>query len=110
VRFVPDAHKRRQLIEWLQETSLPKAIAREGMVGACAAANDLDVANAPVQQKSMDHPKALDAEWIVLLEGADPASTAAAARKALKRTALKRFGVVKAPVVGTYRLLFGNER
>jgi hypothetical protein len=110
VRFVPDPHKRRQLMEWLQEISLPKAITRGGMLGACAAANDLDVANAPVQQKSMDHPKALDAEWIVLLEGADPASTAAAARKALKRTALKRFGVVKAPVVGTYRLLFGNER
>jgi len=110
VRFVPDPHKRQQLIEWLRETSLPKAIARDGMVGACAAANDLEVANAPVQQKSMDHPKALDAEWVVLLEGADPTSTAAAARKAFKRTALKRFGVVKAPIVGTYRLLFGNER
>jgi hypothetical protein len=25
-------------------------------------------------------------------------------------TALKRFGVAKAPTVGTYRLLYGNER
>ena len=110
VRFVPDPHKRNSLMAWLQDTSLPKAIARYGMLGACAAENDLDVANAPVQQKSMDHPKALDAEWIVLLEGADPASTAAAARKTFKRTALKRFGVDNAPTMATYRLLFGNER
>ena len=110
VRFVPDPHKRNSLVAWLQDTSLPKAIARDGMLGACAAENDLDVANAPVQQKSMDHPKALDAEWIVLLEGADPASTAAAARKTFKRTVLKRFGVDKAPTIATYRLLFGSER
>ena len=80
------------------------------LLGAFAAENDIDIANAPVQDKSMDHPKALDAEWIVLLEGADPASTAAAARASFKLTALKRFGVVKAPVVGTYRLLYGNDR
>jgi hypothetical protein len=110
VRFVPDPHKRNSLLAWLQDTSLPKAIAREGMLGACAAENDLDVANAPVQDKSMDRPKAIDAEWIVLLEGADPASTAAAARKTFRRTLLKRFGVDKAPSFATYRLLFGSER
>ena len=110
VRFVPDPHKRKSLVAWLQDMSLPKAIARAGMLGACAAENELDVANAPVQDKSMDRPKAIDAEWIVLLEGADPASTAAAARKAFSRMVLKRFGVVKAPAIATYRLLFGNER
>ncbi len=110
VRFVPDPHRRKALVTWLHDKALPKAIARDGMLGACAAENDLDVANAPVQRKSMDHPKALDAEWIVLLEGADPESTAAAARKSFRRTALERFGVDKAPVVGTYRLLFGNDR
>jgi hypothetical protein len=88
VRFVPDPHKRNSLMAWLHDTSLPKAIARDGMLGACAAENDRDV------------------EWIVLLEGADPASTAAAARKTFKRTALKRFGVDKAPTIATYRLLF----
>jgi hypothetical protein len=110
VRFVPDPHKRKALLAWLQDTALPKAIARQGMLGACAGENDLDVANAPVQRKSMDHPKALDAEWVVLLEGADPASTAAAARKTFKPPALKRFGVDKAPAMATYRLLFGSER
>ena len=110
VRFVPDPRKRKALAAWLQDIVLPKAIGRNGMLGAFAAENDIDIANAPVQDKSMDHPKALDAEWIVLLEGADPASTAAAARASFKLTALKRFGVVKAPVVGTYRLLYGNDR
>jgi hypothetical protein len=110
VRFVPDVRKRNVLADWLERTALPRAIARAGMLGACAAENDIDVANAPVQDKSMDHPKALDAEWVVLLEGADPAATAAAARDGLKLSALKRFGVTKAPVVGTYRLLYGNDR
>ena len=62
VRFVPDVRKRNALADWLERTALPKAIARAGMLGACAAENDIDVANAPVQDKSMDHPKALDAE------------------------------------------------
>ena len=43
------------------------------MVGAFAAENDLEVANAPLQEKSMDHPKADEAEWVVMLEGADAA-------------------------------------
>jgi hypothetical protein len=110
VRFVPDPRKRKALAAWLQDVVLPKAIARKGMLGACAAENDIDIANAPVQDKSMDHPKALDAEWVVLLEGADAVSTAAAAGASFKLSALKRFGVIKAPVVGTYRLLYGNDR
>jgi len=110
VRFVPDVRKRNALADWLERTALPRAIARVGMLGACAAENDIDVANAPVQDKSMDHPKALDAEWVVLLEGADPAATAAAARDSFKLSALKRFGVAKAPTIGTYRLLYGNDR
>lgn len=110
VHFVPDPRRRKALVAWLQDTALPKAVARNGMLGAFAAENDLDAANAPVQQKSMDHPKALDAEWVVVLEGADPAATAAAAREAFKLATLARFGVTTAPTVGTYRLLFGNER
>jgi hypothetical protein len=110
VRFVPDVRKRNALADWLERTALPRAIARAGMLGACAAENDIDIANAPVQDKSMDHPKALDAEWVVLLEGADPAAAAAAARDGFKLSTLKRFGVTKAPVVGTYRLLYGNDR
>ena len=110
IRFVPDPRRRKALVAWLQETSLPRSIAHGGMLGAMAAENDLDVANAPLQHKSMDHPKAIEAEWVVLLEGADPMSTAAAARKAFKRATLEPFGVVKAPTVGTYRLLYGNDR
>src|SRR5229473_2360068 len=62
VQFVPDPRERKPLVAWLQETALPKAIARPGMLGAAAAENDLEVAHAPLQDKSMDHPRADEAE------------------------------------------------
>jgi hypothetical protein len=108
LRFVPDPAMRRQLIDWLAGTALPRAIARPGMVGAAVAENDLEIANAPVQSKSMDHPRADQVEWVVLLEGADAAATSGAARALFKATALKPFGVTKPATVGTYRFLFGN--
>ena len=94
----------------LQETALPRAIARPGLVGAFAGETDLEVTNAPLQEKSMDHPRAEEAEWIVMLEGADAASVGATARILFKLAALKPFGVTVAPTIGTYRLLFGNQR
>ncbi len=87
VRFVPDPRVRRPLVAWLQETALPRAIARPGMVGAAAAENDLEVANAPLHAKSMDHPRADQAEWVVLLEGADAGAVGAAARATFKLAA-----------------------
>src|SRR3954471_2846501 len=110
VRFVPQPPMRRPLIEWLKETALPRAIARPGMLGAAVAENDVEIANAPLQSRSMDHPKTDQAEWVVLLEGADPAATSSAARTLFKTTALKAFGVTQTPVIGTYRFLFGNAR
>jgi hypothetical protein len=108
VRFTPDP-MRRPLVDWLKEV-LPQAIARPGMVGAAVLENDVEIANAPVAQRSMDHPKVEHAEWLVLLEGADPAATASAARALFKTAALKPFGVAKPATVGTYRFLFGNAR
>jgi hypothetical protein len=108
VRFTPDP-MRRPLIDWLRK-ALPQAIARPGMVGAAVLENDLEVANAPAAQRSMDHPKADKVEWLVLLEGADPAVTASAARSLFKTAALKPFGVTKPATIGTYRFLFGNAR
>jgi hypothetical protein len=110
VRFLPDPRERKALVAWLQETALPKAIARPGLVGAAAAENDLEVANAPLQDKSMDHPKADEAEWVVLLEGSDAGAVGAAARATFTLASLKNFGVSVAPTIGTYRLLFGNQR
>ena len=110
VRFVPDPRKRKSLVAWLQETVLPRIITRPGLLGAFAAETDLEVTNAPLQKKSMDHPKADEAEWVVMLEGADAASVGAAARAHFKLAALKPFGVTVAPTIGTYRLLFGNQR
>jgi hypothetical protein len=110
VRFVPDPRERKPLVAWLQATALPKAIARPGMLGAAAAENDLEVAHAPLQDKSMDHPRADEAEWVVLMEGADAGAVGAAARATFTLASLKNFGVSVAPTIGTYRLLFGNQR
>jgi hypothetical protein len=110
VKFAPDPHERQALVAWLHETALPKAIARPGLVGAAAAENDLEVANAPLQDKSMDHPRALEAEWVVLLEGGEAGAVGAAARSIFTLAKLKTFGVSAAPTIGTYRLLFGNQR
>lgn len=110
VRFVPDPRERKPLIAWLQETALPALIARPGLLGAFAAETDLEVTNAPLQEKSMDHPKADEAEWVVMIEGADAASVGAAARSRFKLAALRPFGVTAAPTIGTYRLLFGNQK
>ncbi len=110
IRFVPDPGRRRPLIEWLRDAALPRAIKRPGMLGAAVVENDLEIANAPIQEKSMDHPRADEIEWVVLLEGAEAAATSAAARLLFKPSALKPFGVEAPPVIGTYRLLFGNQR
>jgi hypothetical protein len=109
VRFTPQPAMARQLTDWLKE-ALPTAIAKPGMVGAAVVENDIDIANAPVAQSSMDHPRVDQAEWVVLLEGADPAATASAARSLFKTSALRPFCVGKAATVGTYRFLFGNAR
>jgi hypothetical protein len=110
VKFAPAPRERRALATWLHEIALPKAIARPGLVGAAAGENDLEVANAPLQNKSMDHPKADEAEWVVLLEGSDAGAVGAAARSIFTLAKLKNFGVSTAPTIGTYRLLFENER
>lgn len=110
VRFTPDPRARKALTEWLNETALPKAIERPGMVGGMAGENDLEVAHAPLQSKSMDHPKADESEWVALLEGTDAGVVGAAARATFTLPKLKAFGVTVAPTIGTYRFLFGNQR
>jgi hypothetical protein len=110
VRFVPSPRSRKALTEWLRDTALPKTVARSGMVGAVATENDLEVAHAPLQSKSMDHPKADEAEWVLLLEGADASTVGAAARATFRLATLRNFGVKAAPTIGTYQLLFGNQR
>lgn len=110
VRFVPDPRRRRALVEWLSEQTLPKLIRRPGMIGACAGENDLEVAHAPLQDKSMDHPRDEEAEWLVLLEAADVATAGACARFAFTAARLRPFGVEAPPTIGTYRFLFGSQR
>jgi len=110
VRFVPDPRRRRMLVEWFSGQALPKLIARPGLVGAAVGENDLEVAHAPLQDKSMDIPKAEAAEWVALIEGADVAAVGAAARSLFTPARLRPFGVETPPTIGTYRLLFGNQR
>ncbi len=110
VRFVPDLHRRNALVEWLSTQALPKLIARPGVLGAAAGENDLEVMHAPLQDKSMDHPRADESEWVVLLEGADVAAVGAAARSLFTIARLRPFGVETAPSIDTYRFLFGNQR
>ena len=71
---------------------------------------DLDVAHAPLAEKSMDLPRGDEAEWVAVLEGSDAGAVGAAARAIFTLPRLKAFGVTAAPTVGTYRLLFGNQR
>jgi hypothetical protein len=44
------------------------------------------------------------------MEGADAGAVGAVARATFKLANLRNFGVSVAPTIGTYRLLFGNQR
>jgi hypothetical protein len=110
VRFVPNQSERMALVDWLKDMALPKAIARPGVVGASAGENDIEIANAPLRDASMDRPRADEIEWVVLIEGSDAGAVGAAARTTFSLTRLRPFGVTAAPTIGTYRLLFGNQR
>jgi hypothetical protein len=109
VRFVPDAGHRRNLIQWLGSTAFPRAIKTADMLGAAAGENEPDIANAPVRAQSVDKRKAVDREWVVFLEAADAEAAGRVARQIFKLSTLRQFGVRKAPVVGTYQFLFGNQ-
>ena len=106
---MPDPRGRKALVECLAADVLPKLIARPGIVGA-AAENDLEVMHAPLQDKSMDHPRADEAEWVALIEGADAASVGAAARSLFRRATRSPSESTVAPTIATYRFLFGNQR
>lgn len=110
VRFVPSLHRRKALVEWLSTQALPKLIARPGVLGAAVGENDLEVVHAPLQDKSMDHPRADESEWVVLVEGSDVTAVGAAARSMFTISRLRPFGVEAAPTIGTYKFLFGNQR
>src|SRR5262249_41519357 len=109
VRFVPDAGHRRNLIQWLASTAFPRAIKTAGMLGAAAGENEPHIANAPVRAQSVDKRKAVDREWVVFLEADNAEVVRRVARRIFKQSTLRQFGVRKAPVVGTYQFLFGNQ-
>ena len=110
VRFVPDPHRRKALTQWLSEQALPKLIARPGVLGAAVGENDLEVVHAPLQDKSMDHPRADEAEWVVLIEGSDVTAVGTAARSLFTQANRRSFDIEAAPTISTWRFLFGNQR
>jgi hypothetical protein len=110
VRFVPEPAQAARLVAWLRRRALPAAIRQAGLVGGFAGVNVAAVANAPARAQGEPDPVTGAAEWVVALEGAGARATEAAARAVLSRRALATFGVRAAPKVGTYTLLFGNER
>ena len=70
VRFVPDPRERKALVDLAAaRPPCPRRSRGPAWWARPPAENDLEVANAPLQDKSMDHPKADEAEWVVLLEG-----------------------------------------
>jgi hypothetical protein len=105
VRFTPDSGERRALVAWLKGKVFAHAIAQPGVLGAMAAENDANTAGAANRTGGV-----AAAEWLVLIEGSDAKATAAIARGAFKLAALKRFGVSKAPAIGSYQFLSGVER
>jgi len=110
VRFVPDPRRRKALVEFLSAQIVPKLIARPAVLGAAVGENDLEVMHAPLQDKSMDHPRADESEWVALIEGADVAAVGTAARSLFTTSRLRPFGVEAAPAIATWRFLFGNQR
>jgi hypothetical protein len=110
LRFVPDPAKRRALTLWLKDTAFPAAIERPGMLGAFAAENDGKVATAPARAQGASVPPLGPAEWVAMLEAGDAAAAEKAARAVFTRKALAPFGLAAAPILGTYRYVFGNER
>jgi hypothetical protein len=58
----------------------------------------------------MDHPRADRVEWVALVEGGEAGAVGAAARSVFTLASLEKFGVSMAPAIGTYRLLFANQR
>jgi len=62
-----------------------------------------------VRAESVDKRKGLEPEWVVFLEAADADIAGRVARQIFKLSTLRQFGVRKAPIVGTYQFLFGNQ-
>jgi hypothetical protein len=110
LRFVPDPGRRRALTAWLREAALPAAVERPGMVGAFAAENDRKIAAAPAPAQGAAAPLPGPTEWAVMLEAGDATAVEKAARAVFTHKALAPFGVAAAPLIGTYQLVFGNER
>jgi hypothetical protein len=58
----------------------------------------------------MDHPRADEAEWVVLIEGSDVTAVGAAARSLFTQANRRSFDIEAAPTISTWRFLFGNQR
>ena len=108
-RFFPEGGKAATLTEWLQSKALPEIVKLPGIVGAGALENDLETANAPGRSDGLQYPAVTEAEWVVIVEGADPAATEGALNKITPQD-LASFGVKQAPAERSYRMQYANHR
>ncbi|MBM3504684.1 MAG: hypothetical protein FJX65_12515 [Alphaproteobacteria bacterium] len=114
VRFFPspNAGQQHALRESLR-TTFPTLVKRPGMIGACLTENMPEAANATGDKARAvgGNPMRADrVEWLAVLEGAEAEATTTAANDVLSLGALQRFGVAQAPVIGTYRFVYGIYR
>jgi len=111
VRFFPPDDGKDALRRWLADEALPAVKARPGLLGGSLLENDLEVCNAPALQRGVkDFPVVEVEEWAVLVDGAEPGPTAAAALLVLGPDALKERGVGGEVTIASYQLLFANAR
>ncbi len=111
VRFVPDPRRRKALVEWLTTTALPRSITAAGHAGRQRR-----------RERSRSRARTAARQEHGPSQGRGGRVGRAARRcgcsgRQRSRTpdvhddqTAARFGVETAPTVGTYRLLFGNQR
>ena len=84
VRFVPDPRERKALVAGCTRRRCPRRSRGPAWWARSPPRTISRSPMRPLQDKSMDHPKADEAEWVVLLEGADAGTVGAAARAMFK--------------------------
>ncbi len=110
VRFFPRQQETRELNDWLAGEALPAIARTAGVVGALAAAVDLDV-DARLTRGLGQTPNADQMpEWCVLVEGTALDATLAAVRQQLFGRLSAAAVPGTAPVFETWQMLFANMR
>jgi hypothetical protein len=111
VRLFPPEAEMNRLREWLRETALPAMCQRQDVMGAALLENDLAVSNVGWLAAGNEIPADQKTEWLILIDATLPAAARGAAETVLGGDALTAFGMTASALdIGSYALLFGNQR